>query len=214
MRAKHEIIWISTTDSTNDEVKRHIHDLDNLSVVSALSQTSGRGQRGNIWLSNPGENLTFSIILKYQTSEVDLQKRPRMKAEDQVAISKVTAVSVTDFLREYGIDSKIKYPNDIYVGDRKICGILIEHSVMGNLLTHSIIGIGINVNQCIFDTTLPNPVSMKMCLSKAGGRTEDIDLNECLCRFMNIFNENLCLLDKDRDNSILDQKYISRALLR
>ena len=212
MTKKDDIMWLESVDSTNNEAARRIADLDNLSVLSALSQTSGRGQRGNVWLSKPGENLTFSIVLKYRTSKEQSEKRPAMKAEDQLAISELTAVSVTELLYEYGIDAKIKWPNDIYVGDKKICGILIEHSVIGKFLSHSIIGVGININQDKFDSTLPNPASMKICMKTADKKGEDIDLNECLSKFMNIFKNNLRLLEEDRDYSRLHQRYIRRAL--
>ena len=114
-------MWLERVDSTNDEARRHISDIDNLSVVSALSQTAGRGQRGNTWTSNAGENLMFSIVLK----------TPVLMAEDHFALNEIAALSVADFLSTYGIKAEIKWPNDIYVGEKKICGILIENSFRG-----------------------------------------------------------------------------------
>ena len=146
MKSKHKIIWLNEVDSTNEEAKRHISVIDNLSVLTALSQTAGRGQRGNSWLSAPGENLTFSIVLKHE---------PKVKAYDQFVISEIVSLSVVDFLSSYGISARIKWPNDIYVGDRKISGILIEHSVTGDSLSSSVVGIGLNINQRNFNVTNP-----------------------------------------------------------
>ena len=93
-----DIIWLDRVKSTNDEARRHISEIDNLSVLSALEQTDGRGQHGNKWSSQPGENLTFSIVIK------DF----RIKSNEQSAISQVTALSLTDFLESHEISAKIK----------------------------------------------------------------------------------------------------------
>lgn len=185
MKSNWDIIWLDSVDSTNDEAKRRISDLDNLSVLSTLSQTKGRGQGDHIWLSEPGSNLLFSIILKYSSS-ADAVQSPLLsvQAHDQIVISQITALSVVDLLAAHDIEAKIKWPNDIYVGDKKICGILIEHSVCGKWLTSSIIGIGLNVNQRNFDVILPNPISMVL-LSKDS--EENFDLKELLDEFMDIF---------------------------
>lgn len=174
----YNVIWLDSVDSTNNEAKLNIDVLDNLSVIVAKDQTSGRGQRGNIWLTEPGKNLTFSIVLKYE------QMCLRMKALDQFAISEMTALSVIDLLARYGIDARIKLPNDIYVGDKKICGILIEHSLQGEHLSHSIVGIGLNVNQIVFDPSLPDPTSMLLCRPDCCGQ---FSLTVLLNQFMDIF---------------------------
>ena len=158
MKNKHDIIWLEEVDSTNEEARRRISDIDNLSVVSAVRQTAGRGQRGNRWQSADGENLTFSIVLKFGADQLE-----SMAASGQFVISEVAALSVVDFLARHDIEAKIKWPNDIYVGDKKICGILIENALKGNCLSHSIVGIGLNVNQTVFDPSLPNPTSMALC---------------------------------------------------
>ena len=183
MTNKHDIIWLKSVDSTNNEARRRFSEIDNLSVLSAELQTAGRGQRGNIWHSLSGENLTFSIVLKFAINESG-SLLPRLKASDQFAISEITALSVVDFLARSGIEAKIKWPNDIYVGDRKICGILIENSLQDRWLSSSIIGIGLNINQRNFDVNLPNPTSMYL-ESPAG---KEFDLKECLETFMEIFD--------------------------
>ena len=178
----HNVIWLDSVDSTNNEAKRKIDALDNLSVIAAREQVSGRGQRGNIWLTEPGKNLTFSIVLRYEQMQV------KMKAEDQFELSKLTAMSVIDLLAQYGIEARIKLPNDIYVGDKKICGILIEHSLHGEQISHTIIGVGLNVNQLAFDPSLPNPTSMLQCLSNT---PEQLNLTNLLEQFLNIFCQHL-----------------------
>ena len=178
----HNVIWLDSVDSTNNEVKRKVGVLDNLSVIAAMDQTSGRGQRGNIWLTEPGKNLTFSVVLKYDQMQV------KMQAQNQCKISEMTALSVIDLLAQYGIEARIKLPNDIYVGDKKICGILIEHSLHGEQISHTIIGVGLNVNQLTFDPSLPNPVSMLQCLSNT---PEQLKLTNLLDQFMDIFCRHL-----------------------
>jgi BirA family biotin operon repressor/biotin-[acetyl-CoA-carboxylase] ligase len=186
---KADIIWLDSTDSTNDEARRRISDIDNLSVLSVLKQTSGRGQRGNTWSSTPGENLTFSIVLKYETSEntvVGHCHLPEIKAADQFKLTEITSISVIEFLRQNGIVAKIKWPNDIYVSSKKICGMLIENSVRGGFLSTSIIGIGLNINQRNFNVNIPNPTSMVLCRPEA-----HFDIHTCLEEFIDIFISNL-----------------------
>ena len=153
----HDIIWLDEADSTNNEAKRQIKDLSDMSVIAAVRQTAGRGQRNNTWLSQPGMNLTFSIVLKYGEGSVS-----SISPADQVLISDATASSIIDFLSKHRIEARVKLPNDIYVGDRKICGILIEHTLCGQALIHTIVGVGLNVNQTVFDADLPNPTSMAL----------------------------------------------------
>ena len=186
MAKKHDIIWLESADSTNDECRRRIYDIDNLSVVAALSQTSGKGQRYNRWISSPGENLTFSVALKFPSGDgmraksSDLEP---MHAYDQFVLSEIASLAVVDLLAEHGIEAEIKWPNDIYVGKKKICGILIENSLRGEWIQYSIIGIGLNVNQRNFDVTLPNPTSMVLLQDSL----PDYGLRELLEGFMDIF---------------------------
>ena len=182
MTKKHDIIWLESVDSTNEECRRRISEIDNLSVVAALSQTSGKGQKGNVWLSEPGKNLTFSVVLKFPATDIKSELEP-MLAYDQFVLSEITSLSIVDLLAEHGIEAKIKWPNDIYVGDRKICGMLIENSLRGEWIQHSIIGIGLNVNQRNFDVSLPNPTSMVLC----NGITDEYDLENIQERLMDIF---------------------------
>ena len=178
MKNVSDIIWLDNVDSTNEEARRRFDICDNLSVLSALSQTSGRGQMGNVWLSETGSNLTFSIILK-----LDDGPMKRIQAYDQFAISEIAALALSDYLNSLDIPAMIKWPNDIYVHDKKICGILIENMIRGEWLSGSVIGIGLNVNQDAFDPSLPNPTSM--CLETS----RKYNIRECLEDFMHIFTE-------------------------
>lgn len=143
-------IRLEETDSTNSYVGLHLSELESPACVMALSQTRGRGQRGNSWESEPGRNLTFSILYRPQD----------MPARLQFAISEATALGIADYLKAKGVAATVKWPNDIYVGDRKICGILIENKLMGSRIESVIIGAGINLNQERFVSDAPNPVSL------------------------------------------------------
>ncbi len=147
---------LEEVDSTNSYVTLHSAELDNMTMVIADRQTAGRGQRGNSWESEPGKNLTFTLLYRPAT----------LHARLQFSISEATALAVVDFLGDSGIEAKVKWPNDIYVGDSKICGILIEHSLLGADIANSRIGAGINVNQREFLSDAPNPVSMVQLTGK------------------------------------------------
>ena len=188
MKSNYDIIWSECVDSTNEEAKRRLSSLDNLSVLSVLSQTKGRGHEGNVWMSEPGANLLFSIVLKFAGEDIrDSQRRLQVSsvnAYDQFVISQIASISVVDLLAAHEIQARIKWPNDIYVGDKKICGILIENTVKGKWLSSSIIGIGLNVNQRNFDVNLPNPTSMSLCSEEV---QSPFDLKDLLEEFMDVF---------------------------
>lgn len=198
MTKRADIIWLGEVDSTNSEARRHISDIDNLSVVSALSQSQGRGQMGNTWSSAPGENLTFSIVMKPEGLNA-------IRARDQFVLSEAAALTIVEFLSGHDIQAKIKWPNDIYVGNRKICGMLIENSLRGDTISHSIIGIGLNVNQRNFDINLPNPTSMAI-LSGIG-----TDIRKALEEITDTFR-SICetMLASSEGRTRLHSLYLSR----
>ena len=124
-------------------------------VICARAQTAGIGQRGNHWHSAPGENLTFSLVLKPEF----------LAMEDQYMLTKAVSLGIVDWLDSCMPEGRrvyIKWPNDIYVDDRKICGVLISNRVQGNRLAASIVGVGLNVNQTVFPDWVPNPTSLKL----------------------------------------------------
>ena len=145
---KRYIIGLDTVDSTNRYLRDEADVLWNecaaekrFVVVVAGHQTAGRGQRGNKWCSNAGENLLFSILVR---------PGEQLRVDKQFSLSQVVALSLHDTMRCYGIDAKLKWPNDIYVENRKLAGILVELDYSGAFVEQAIIGIGINVNQELF----------------------------------------------------------------
>ena len=186
------IEYFDEITSTNDFAMSH--DLNHGTIVLTESQTKGRGQRGNRWDSVPGENLTFSLLINPE----------EFPAEDQFYISKVSAISVSQSLCDMGIDYMIKWPNDIYVKDRKIAGILIENSMMGGYITSSVIGIGINVNQQTFNNDIPNPTSMLL-----EGSNKQFDRDEVLECFISTFFK-LYELIKHLEPEVIDNMYLDK----
>lgn len=176
-------------DSTNAELRRIAPD-GNLAIY-ADSQTEGRGQRGNVWCSAPGRNLLFSLLW-----------HPReLPARLQFSLSEAAALSVVGLLEGYGIRAQVKWPNDIYVGDLKICGILIENAV-GRRLESSIIGIGLNLNQTEFPGTLPNPVSV----AQLTGR--EVKPEEAACRLLHRLEELLPMAGTEAGRMELHGRYM------
>ena len=157
---KIELNWLDEVGSTSTWLASNLtSDMESGYIVAARSQTAGRGQRGNGWEAEPGKNLSFSLLLRPDGIE----------ARRQFFISQAVALGITDALRHLlpGHEVLIKWPNDIYVGNRKICGILIENSLAGQRIAHSIAGIGINVNQEQFLSDAPNPVSVIQLTGKS-----------------------------------------------
>ena len=175
---KYNIIWMDEVDSTNSEAVRRVESLDNMSVLAARCQSAGRGKDTHKWITAPGENLTFTIVLKYSY----------FLAANQMLLSAAAAASVVNFLAGEGISAWVKWPNDVYVEKKKICGILIEHRIKGTQLKSSIIGIGVNLNQTVFDPLVPNPTSVALLTGRK------LDINEALERFCGIFARKMELV--------------------
>lgn len=180
------IIHLDKVNSTNSYLASIANDSPHATIVSAHQQTAGRGQRGNSWEAQPGKNLTFSILL-----------RPKgMSPREQFFISEAVALGIVDAIRHYLPEKhiSIKWPNDIYVDDSKICGILIENSIVGTKLSHSIAGIGINFNQEQFFSDAPNPISVKQ-LSH-----HDTDLDDALTRVCQCILNRMDSIEKNKDS--------------
>lgn len=146
------LIHISETNSTNNHLQALCAEqqIKEFTTVVTDFQTSGRGQRGNAWESEPNKNLLFSFVLFPEFLE----------ARRQFLISQIVSLAIKEELETYTKDISIKWPNDIYWKDKKICGILIENELMGKNINQSIAGIGININQEMFYSAAPNPVSL------------------------------------------------------
>jgi len=158
-------------------------------VFVANSQVDGRGQVSNKWESEPNKNLTFSILLYPDFIEI-------MR---QFEISKAISLGVVDFLKELTDHVTIKWPNDIYIGSKKVAGILIENSIRIDKISSCIVGIGLNINQEEFTSDAPNPVS----LSHITGKIYDLEeLLSNLCakidiRYHQLLNGDFGLIDDD-----------------
>lgn len=131
-------------------------ELKDKTVIFTRKQTQGRGQATNRWESAPDRNISMTVILCPDHLEVG----------KQFAVSMVIALGCLDFLRRYVEKVSVKWPNDVYVGDRKISGILIEHRVCGPFVRNSLCGIGVNINQEKFYSDAPNPVSLFQLIGK------------------------------------------------
>ena len=159
------IYRFNSLDSTSTQMARMGADVHHGDIVLAFAQTEGRGQRGNSWESAPGLNLTFSLLLC----------PPNLHASDAWRMSMAVSVGLVNALAGFSDEPVLlKWPNDVYVGDRKLCGILIENALCGSFVSRSVVGIGINVNQTEFVSDAPNPVSLKQLTDKT------FDLDEVL----------------------------------
>ncbi len=147
-----KVIRLNEVDSTNNYAKGLVmhKEAEEGTVVLAYSQVIGRGYVKNNWESEAGKNLTFSLVLCPQF----------VKPANQFAISMAVALGIYDFISPLVGQVTIKWPNDIYVGNKKVCGMLIENMVQGDMISESIIGIGLNLNQEEFSPSIPNPVSL------------------------------------------------------
>lgn len=179
-------IRLKETTSTNNYLRGLVgkEQLPEGSVVVTGFQTAGRGQVGNTWESEAGRNLMFSMILYPDF----------LPANRQFLISQIAALGVKETLDQYTDDITVKWPNDIYWKDRKICGMLIENDLTGQSLYCSVIGIGININQQEFRGNALNPVS----LTQVTGR--EYDLDEILNSFLErLYNRYLGLIREEED---------------
>lgn len=180
-----KVFFFENLTSTNTYLSDMMlnNDLPEGTIVRTNYQTAGRGQKGNKWDSQDGMNLLISILL-YPTM---------INPVDQFLISMALSLGICDFLKTYTHDYSIKWPNDIYISNDKIAGILIENSIMGDKITSTIAGIGLNINQRTFQSSVPNPVSLNMITGR------DFDLLVC-------FNKLISELDK-RYKQLLSENY-------
>ena len=158
--------FIESTDSTNLLINKIIENykdkgshLSDFFYVATNYQTAGKGQGKKEWMSNKGENILASFYFQ-----------PSILPKEQIYFNYFFALTIRKVLSQYVENIAIKKPNDIYAGDKKIAGILIEHHIQGEVLNYSVAGVGINVNQTKFDPSLPNPISLKLILKKTLSR--------------------------------------------
>lgn len=216
-------IELQSIDSTNNYARRLIQDSLTLhgSVIFSHEQLAGKGQRDKVWASEKDANIIMSIVINPEPLQVSQQFR----------LIACVATTLNDFFTKYaGIQTKIKWPNDLYWQDRKAGGVLIEnivstHQLIINNWKWAIIGIGININQTSFSSELQNPVSLKQITGK---HFDVIDLSKELCQmldekfkrlidgdFENIFSQYLFHLYKRNEKvKLKKEKRIFEALIK
>ena len=168
----------------------------NYTVVSTLDQTKGRGQRNASWISEPGKNLTFSVLIKFDGLAI----------QDQFYISKVVSIAVKAVLVKILPNNiVIKWPNDILADNKKIAGILIENSVQKGKVSQSVVGIGLNVNQEFFPNNI-TAVSMK----NLSGTHWNLDV--VLSAIVDSIKSHMYFLENEKFNEI-DTEYLDNLYL-
>ena len=177
-------------DSTSTELRRRMsaEELPHGYCISADFQTAGHGQATNHWESEDGKNLLFSLLLRPSV----------IPASEQFVITEIVTLAIINALQDY-IRQRItiKWPNDIYVGDKKLCGILIENALCGPTIDTCIVGIGININQELFTSNAPNPISLKQLNGRDNDREEIFEEI-----YQNILNYYGYLADNWQNNDI------------
>ncbi|MGE5428936.1 MAG: biotin--[acetyl-CoA-carboxylase] ligase [Methylococcaceae bacterium] len=188
------IVRLPQVDSTNNYANTQFraNELTEGTVFLAYEQSNGRGQMKNYWESEPGMNLTFSIVLFPDFLEI----------RKQFMLSKIVTLGIYAALNPWVENLRIKWPNDIYAGDMKLGGILIENSILYNSIKSSVIGIGINVNQTEFLSNAPNPTSLKLLANK------QFDSELVLTQILKQIDFYYALL-KDQQVKRIDQEFIS-----
>lgn len=139
MQIGKKIIRLESVDSTNNYIANLLKEgnLEDGTVILADDQFAGRGQRKAVWLAKPGENLTFSFFID----------NVNLSVQHQFFLTCIVSLTLVKLCEKFGLNAKIKWPNDIYIDQRKIAGVLIENQLSSNSIKKSIIGIGLNINQ-------------------------------------------------------------------
>ena len=186
-----EIIKLNATNSTNTYLKNLFKEkqVKDLSCIWALSQTQGRGQQGAKWISEPGKNLTFSVLKKFEN----------LPSEYHFLLNMEVSLAIFRALKKLYIpDLAVKWANDILSSKKKICGILIENTLHKEQISSSIIGIGLNVNQVFFND-LPNVSSLQKIMG------HPFDLEEVLLLICQELEVSLKSLSPTRFETMLDE---------
>ena len=186
-----EIIKLNATNSTNTYLKNLLKEkqVKDLSCIWALSQTQGRGQQGAKWISEPGKNLTFSVLKKFEN----------LPSEYHFLLNMEVSLAIFRALKKLYIpDLAVKWANDILSSKKKICGILIENTLHKEQISSSIIGIGVNVNQVFFND-LPNVSSLQKIMG------HPFDLEEVLLLICQELEVSLKSLSPTRFETMLDE---------
>lgn len=203
------IHFLQQTDSTNNRLLEYIADrqkrgeqIDNLTTFYTDFQTAGRGQQGNTWESEAGKNLLFSTLI---ITNIAAEKQFRITELVSLAIAQVVKQLLLETAPEHANAVKIKWPNDIYIYDKKVCGILIENQLSESSVNASIVGVGLNVNQLVFQSSAPNPASLRFFAK------QQLEIFPILNNILNGFGRLLPLLEQPL---ALHQKYMAMLYRR
>lgn len=190
-----QLIKLNSVDSTNNYAANLIRTTKVVegTVIMADYQDAGRGQRGAEWHSKPGENLLMSFILSPTFLDIS----------SQFYLSKIVAMSIWDVMNVFDFDVKIKWPNDIYINEKKVAGVLIENAIQKGKVEKSIIGIGLNVNQEAFSSDRFTSISKEL-----NSKHDKMDILKMLCKSL---EKNYFLL-KRNDFKKIDEIYNQRLL--
>ena len=194
-KMKFEIRYYKELDSTNASLTHLLNqnDVSEGTVIQTGYQTEGKGHGGNTWMSEKDKSLLFSILLK----------PINLAADRQFDLSRIVCLALYDLIKPSCGDVSIKWPNDLYIGNRKIAGILIENTIQQDMILHSVVGVGLNVNQAEFDPAIPSPTSMyieKEC---------HFDIKALLDSFLQLLNKWYLFLNQGDKQAIYDS-YLSR----
>ena len=194
-----QIVKLDAIDSTNGYLKRTLRDgqLEDFTVVLAKEQTTGRGQQGTSWVSEPGKNLTFSVFKKFDG----------FKAADHFYLNLIVSLAIYRALKNLKVPNlRIKWPNDILSGNSKVCGILIETIMAGGRVKSAIIGVGLNVNQTRF-SELPNASSLKLLVGRS------FDHEDLLYKIIDNLKYRFQFM-KDLELEMLRERYASKLFMK
>lgn len=193
---RENIIKLSEVDSTNNYALslRESPFFKQGLIITAGYQTKGMGQKGDIWESDRDKNLLLSLVIE-----------PNILLSKKFDISKFVSISICEYLNSLGIVSKIKWPNDIMIANDKVAGVLIHHIISANKISYSVIGIGLNVNQVIFNEYSPKAISLK---NKLG---VDFNLEKTRVDLLHFLKGNLLILKNKKD---VEEKYLSYLFMR
>ena len=188
-------IKLDTIDSTMQYLARPEFSAceDSFIVATAEYQTAGRGQKGTFWESEKGKNLLLGMVLRHT----------HLHPTEQFYLSEICALALVETLDTYTAGCTIKWPNDIYYADRKVSGMLLEHTLQGATLSQTIVGIGLNINQHTFLSDAPNPVSLVQILN------QEICRETLLDAFLQRFQTYYARLEQ-QDFSTIHSSYVNR----
>lgn len=200
---KFNIINIPKTDSTNIIAQQLIAkgELNEGDVIYTDRQENGIGQGKNLWESEYGKNLTFSLILEPWF----------LSPSNQFVLNQCISMAILDtigfYLSKSNYESKVKWPNDIYVNNNKIAGVLFQNFVSANVMDYAIAGIGLNVNQRQFSDSLKNPISLANCISI------EISLDEIMNQLLDNISTRYSMLKADMNFALLKKEYLGSLYL-